>query len=134
MPEVVHLTAETVKIIHDEALQAHGGLDGLRDEGLLLSAISATQASWGGNPLFSDPVDVAAAYLFYFCRNHPFNDGNKRAALGACLIVLKVNGVISATKFSWDENSAWEQLTLDVAAGRIDRGETAARLRKLVAK
>ncbi len=134
MNEVVHLTAETVKIIQEEVLHAHGGLAGLRDEGLLLSAISATQATWGGEPLFDNATDVAAAYLFYLCRNHPFNDGNKRAALGACLIVLKVNGVIAATKFTPEENSAWENLTLDDAAGRIDRDETATRLRKLVAK
>ncbi len=134
MPEVVHLTAETVKVIQEEALRAHGGLAGLRDEGLLDSAISATQASWGGEALFTDARDVAAAYLFYVCRNHPFHDGNKRAALGACLIVLKVNGIIAGTKFPPEESLAWEQLTLDVAAGRIDREETVKRLRKLVAK
>ncbi|HVU38446.1 MAG TPA: Fic family protein [Opitutales bacterium] len=134
MPEVVHLTAETVKVIQEEALRAHGGLAGLRDEGLLDSAISATQASWGGEALFTDARDVAAAYLFYVCRNHPFHDGNKRAALGACLIVLKVNGIIAGTKFPPEESLAWEKLTLDVAAGRIDREETVKRLRKLVAK
>ena len=49
MAEVVHLTAEAVKIIHAKVLRKHGGLDGLRDEGLLHSAVSAPQATWGGN-------------------------------------------------------------------------------------
>lgn len=132
MREVVHLTAETVKAIHDEVLQAHGGLGGLRDAGLLDSAVSAPQATWGGEPLFTDAVDVAAAYLFYICRNHPFNDGNKRAALASGLVVLKANGVIASSNLGSAKMPAWEQLTLDVASGKIDRNQAVTRLRALV--
>ena len=133
MAEVVHLTAEAVKIIHAKVLDKHGGLDGLRDEGLLHSAVSAPQATWGGEPLFKDVVDVAAAYLFYICRNHPFNDGNKRAALASCLVFLEQNGLLPDAGLPSKNIDAWEQLTLNVAAGKIDRDQTAARLRKLVA-
>jgi len=132
MREMVHVTAQTVRAIQEEVLKAHGGLAGLRDEGLLDSAVSAPQATWRGESLFKDPVEVAAAYLFYICRNRPFNDGNKRAALASCLVVLKANGIITSAKLGIENKPAWEALTLDVASGQIDRDETAARLRELV--
>jgi len=132
MAEVAHLTAEAVKLIHAEVLRQDGGLGGLRDEGLLQSAISAPQATWGGEPLFKDAVDVSAAYLFYICRNHPFNDGNKRAALATCLIVLEKNGLLPDDGLPGNNIDAWEHLTLDVASGKIDRDETARRLRELL--
>lgn len=69
-----------------------GGLGGLRNASLLESAIAAPQASFGGQSVFADIVEVAAAYLFYICRNHPFIDGNKCAGLGACLVFLRLNG------------------------------------------
>jgi death-on-curing protein len=131
MAEIVHLTVDAVKDIHHEVLHSHGGLDGLRDEGLLISAISAAQAAWGGEPLLKDPIEVAAAYLVYLCKNHPFNDGNKRTALAACLIALRINGLITNAQLPREKLAAWEHLTLDVASGKIDRDETARRLRDL---
>jgi death-on-curing protein len=126
----LHLEAEAVKAIHAEVLAAHGGLPGIRDEALLESAVSAPQASMMGRPMFTDPVEIAAAYLFYLCRNHPFLDGNKRTALASCLVFLSENGLLPEEKLDPD---AWESLTLDVAASRLDREQTAARLRKLLA-
>ena len=73
-----HLTVEAVKAIHGEVLAAHGGAAGIRDETLLESAVAAPQASMMGQPLISDPIEIAAAYLFYICKNHAFVDGNKR--------------------------------------------------------
>jgi death on curing protein len=132
MAEVVHLTVEAVKAIHAKVLARHGGLDGLRDEGLLWSAVSATQATWDGKPLFAEPREVAAAYLFYICRNHPFNDGNKRTALAACLVVLEANGLLPDAARTMRDVDAWEAFVLDVASGKIDRDETAKRLRGLL--
>ena len=126
----LHLELEAVKAIHAEVLAAHGGLAGIRDEALLESAVSAPQASMTGRPMFTDPVEIAAAYLFYLCRNHPFLDGNKRTALAACLVFLSENGLLPKEKLDAD---AWESLTLDVAASRLDREQTAVRLRKLLA-
>jgi len=123
-----HLTVSAVRAIHAEVLAAHGGAAGTRDEALLESAVAAPQASMMGQPLMSDPVEIAAAYLFYLCRNHPFIDGNKRTALAACLVFLECNGLLPATKLSTD---AWEAFVMDVAASRIDRDQTTARLRKL---
>jgi len=123
-----HLTVEIVEEIHTEALRRFGGSEGLRDAALLESAVAAPQATFGGNSPYADLVEVAAAYLFYLCRNHPFIDGNKRVALGACLVFLRLNGLEPRP-----DGPEWEALTLDVAASRLDRADTTARLRELVA-
>ena len=129
MPPLVHPTVSVVKAIHCEVLAAHGGASGLRDEARLESAVAAPQATIGGEPLLADPVEVAAAYLFYLCRNHPFVDGNKRVALATCLFFLSENGLLPNEDLDAD---AWEALTLDVAASRLDRREATSRLRRLL--
>ena len=130
MSELIrHLTVSAVKAIHHEVLAAHGGARGIRDEALLESAVAAPQATLMGKPLISDPVEIAAAYLFYLCRNHPFVDGNKRTALAACLVFLDNNDLLPNTKLPLN---AWESFVLDLAASRLDRDETTARLRKLL--
>ena len=128
--DLLHPTVEAVKAIHREVLHAHGGSAGIRDEGLLDSAVAAPQATMMGKPMFSEPVEVAAAYLFYLCRNHPFIDGNKRTALATCLVFLSENGCLNQEKLDTD---VWEELVLDVAASRIDREETTKRLGKVLA-
>jgi len=82
-----------------------------------------------GQLLISDPLEIAAAYLFYICRNHPFFDGNKRAALAACLVFLEENGALAERKLLVND---WEMFVLDVAASKIDRATTTQRLRKLL--
>jgi death-on-curing protein len=124
-----HPTVPAVKAIHAEVLKAHGGSAGLRDEALLESAVAAPQATMMGAPLISDPVEMAAAYLFYLCCNHPFVDGNKRTALATCLVFLSENGLLPTEELDVD---AWEALTLGVAAGELDREQTTARLRKIL--
>jgi death on curing protein len=126
-----HLTVEAVKAIHGEVLAAHGGAAGIRDETLLESAVAAPQASMMGQPLISDPREIAAAYLFYICRNHPFLDGNKRTALAACLVFLETNGLLPDRRLPIDE---WEQFVIDIASSKLDRAATTRRLRKLVKK
>jgi death-on-curing protein len=96
---------------------------------LLESAVGAPQASFGGKSPFGDLAEVAAAYLFYICRNHPFIDGNKRTALGACIVFLRLNGIEPNP-----DGPEWEELTLAVAASEIDRDQATARLRKLLPK
>lgn len=122
-----HITVEIVREIHEEAIGAFGGFHGIRDQALLESAVAAPQASFGGKSPYADIVEVAAAYLFYLCRNHPFIDGNKRVALGACLVFLRLNGAKPAP-----DGPEWEELTLAVAASVIDRDQATGRLRKLV--
>lgn len=126
-----HFTADAVRAIHAKVLVAHGGAEGLRDLALLESAVAAPQATWSGEPIMSDPHEIAAAYLFYLCRNHPFVDGNKRVALASCLTFLALNGQWNVRGVSVQ---AWEQLLLDVAASRINRDGTTRRLKVLVRK
>jgi len=126
---LTHLTASAVKAIHAEVLAAHGGSPGIRDEALLESAVAAPQATMMGQPLISDPVEIAAAYLFYLCRNHPFIDGNKRTALATCLVFLQTNDFLPNLKLP---TSDWEAFVLDVAASRLDRDQTTARFHKLL--
>jgi death on curing protein len=125
--DCAHLTVEVVKQIHAEVIEAFGGLAGVRDEGLLASAVAAPQATFGGQSPFSDLLEVAAAYLFYICRNHAFHDGNKRASMTAAIVFLRLNDIEPAA-----DSDGWERLVLDVAASHIDRQETTARLRRLV--
>src|SRR5476649_1968210 len=104
-----HLTVDAILAIHQEVLAAHGGGAGIRDLNLLESAVAGPQASYGGVPLFSEPLDVAAAYLFYLCRNHPFVDGNKRVALASCLVFLQTNDLLPDPDLPGRQIDAWEQ-------------------------
>lgn len=127
--EIKHLTVEAVKAIHQQVLAAHGGARGIRDETLLESAVAAPQATMMGEPFISDPIEIAAAYLFYICGNDPFIDGNKRTALAACLVFLEENALLPHTKLSTD---VWEKFMLDVGGGKLDREATTRQLRKLL--
>ena len=124
-----HPSVDTVKAIHAEVLAAHGGSAGLREEALLESPVAAPQATMMGEPLFTEPVELAAACLFYLCRNPPFIDGNKRTALATCLVFLSESGLLPGEELDIDD---WEDLTLDVAASRLDPEQTTARLRPLL--
>ena len=125
--DCIHLTVEIVREIHGAVLTAFGGADGIRDQGLLESAVAAPQATFAGQSPFSDLIEIAAAYLFYLCRNHAFVDGNKRTAMVAAITFLRLNEIEPSP-----DGPHWEALVLDVAASRIDRDETTARLRKLL--
>jgi death-on-curing protein len=122
-----HLTVEIVREIHAEAIARFGGSDGVRDNALLESAVAAPQASFGGKSPYRDLAEVAAAYLYYLCRNHPFIDGNKRAALGSCIVFLRLNGVEPKP-----DGPEWEELVLMIAAGSFDREQATIRFRHLL--
>ena len=124
-----HLTVEIVREIHAKAVAMFGGSDGIREMALLESAVAAPQATFGGKSPYRDLAEAAAAYLFYLCRNHPFMDGNKRAALGACIVFLRLNGIEPRR-----DRPDWEELTLAVASGGLDRDQATERLRKLLPK
>jgi death-on-curing protein len=122
-----HLTVAIVREIHAEAIAQFGGASGVRDVALLESAVAAPQAGYGGKSVYADAVEIAAAYLFFLCRNHAFIDGNKRTALGACIVFLRLNGIEPKP-----DSPEWEELTLAVAASVLDRDEATARMRKLL--
>ena len=124
-----HLSIEIVREIHYQAVKIFGGLHGIRDEALLASAVFAPQSSFGGKSPYVDLVDIAAAYLFYLGRNHPFFDGNKRTAMAAAIVFLRLNEFDPAA-----DSDDWERLVLDVASAEIDREQATRWLRKLVRK
>jgi death-on-curing protein len=123
----VWLSRQIILATHDEQLAEHGGAIGVRDEGLLESALARPLNRAGyGDP---DIAELAALYAIAIARNHPFIDGNKRTALGACIVFLRLNGIEPRA-----DGPEWEALVFAVAASTIDRGETTTRLRKLLPK
>lgn len=91
MPEIIWLLEETVRAVHSRQISEHGGRPGIRDEGLLLSALARPQnlSVYGDPP--PDLAALAASYAFGIARNHPFIDGNKRVALVAARTFLLIN-------------------------------------------
>jgi death on curing protein len=134
LPEHVirFLSVDAVRAIHRAVIAAHGGRSGIRQTALLESAVAAPQASFEGNRLLATPVEIAAAYLFYLCRNHPFVDGNKRCALAACLVFLDAHGLLKSDDLAAANADAWEALVIDIASSRVDRVQTTRRLRALL--
>jgi death on curing protein len=125
--DCVHLSIDIVREIQAEVIKQFGGVNGVRDENLLASAVLTPQSSFGGKSPYADIIEIAAAYLFYICKNHPFVDGNKRTALMAAIVFLRINGIEPLP-----DNAEWEKLMLDVAASKIDRATTTQRLGKLL--
>jgi death-on-curing protein len=87
------LTLEEVLALHARSLELFGGGAGIRDRGLLESAVAAPQSGFGGQYAHSSLFEMAAAYAFHIAQNQPFVDGNKRAGLGSALLFLELNGV-----------------------------------------
>lgn len=113
MSEPVWLTPTLVMAFHDEQLREHGGLDGLRDSAMLESALDRPRNKWAYGE--TDLAVLAAAYAYGLARNHPFVDGNKRAALLSVYTFLGLNGV----DFIADEAAA-VVIFRDLAAGDVD--------------
>jgi death on curing protein len=93
MKEPLFLSLSEVMEIHNELLTRYGGASGVRDLGLVESATSTPQASFGGQFLHASLFDMAAAYAFHIAQNQPFVDGNKRTGLGSALVFLEMNGI-----------------------------------------
>ena len=109
MSEPFWLTRQMIVAIHDEQLTIHGGASGLRDEGMLESALDRPKNRWS-----YEQAELAAAYAFGIARNHPFVDGNKRTSLLALYTFLGVNG----TDFIVPEAEA-AAIILALAAGEV---------------
>jgi death on curing protein len=122
MTEPEWLDTDIVLDIHAEQLALFGGGDGMRDLGLLESALARPLNKFAYGE--TDLATLAAAYAFGIARNHPFVDGNKRAAFGSMIVFLGLNGI--------DLDVPPEDATaiiLDVAAGEIDEDGLARWLR-----
>jgi death on curing protein len=108
--------------IHDEQLATHGGASGLRDEGMLESALDRPKNKWAYEN--AELADLAAAYAFGIARNHPFVDGNKRTSLLALYTFLGVNGF----DFNVPEAEA-ASIILSLAAGEVSEESLARWIR-----
>jgi len=119
------LTLDEVLSLHEEQIRLFGGSSGVRDSGLLESAMGSAAATFGGEFLHASLFEMAAAYLYGICKNHPFIDGNKRTATAAALVFLEMNGV---------EIDAGEQefyaLIIGVAEGSVTKAEVAVFFQK----
>lgn len=126
---MLHPSPDGVLAIHAEVLAAQGGRPGLRSRELLEAGIAAPQAVAAGGPQVSDPIEIAAAYLFYLGRNDAFINGSKQVALATCLVFLSENGLLKNEEL---DAGGWEALTLETAAGVLSRGEVTQKLSGLV--
>ena len=115
------LSFSDVLYIHANRIRKYGGSQGVRDAGLLESAMGNAEATFGGEFLNPTLFDMAAAYLYGICRNHPFLDGNKRTALACALAFLGRNGL----KTRADEDELYD-LVIGVAEGRVMKQDVAA--------
>lgn len=121
---LVFLTLPQVLVLHADQLSRYGGSAGIRDSGLLESAIAMPQQTMFGDYLHCDVFEMAAAYLFHLVQNHPFVDGNKRAGAVAALVFLELNG--------WSlrvDDDALEQTVLAVASGHVEKPALSVLLR-----
>ena len=121
------LTLGDVLQIYEIQLIRFGGGSGLRDVGLLESAIAQPKNSFGGEYLHPTIFDMAAAYLYHITQNHPFIDGNKRTGLASTLVFLELNGV-SIEQGSEDLYN----LTIGVASSSIEKAKIVDELLRLV--
>ena len=117
---MLFLTLDDIIESHLNQIDTYGGSHGIRDIGLLESAIAQPEASFGGRYLHADIFEMAAAYLYHLVMNHPFVDGNKRVGLEAALIFLEINN--ENLKASDQE---LVDLVLKTTAGQVGKREIA---------
>lgn len=103
-------------IVHEDQMVRYGGTAGIRDHGLLESALAQPRSGFGDEYFHSTIYEMAAAYLFHITQNHPFVDGNKRTAAMAMYSFLDLNGV----EFDMDECEL-EEFVRKVARGNLDK-------------
>ena len=125
MIDPLFLTLDEVLGIHADQIRRYGGRPGLRDLGLLQSALAMPETTFGGEFLHGTVFEMAAAYLFHLARNHPFVDGNKRTALMSALVFLGLNGQRLDA-----ESGVLYELVDGVAAGSVDKAEVSVFFRR----
>jgi death-on-curing protein len=118
--KVVFLTLDEVIALHADQIERYGGRAGIRDLGLLQSALGTPSATFEGRFLHEGLHEMAGAYLFHVVRNHPFVDGNKRVGLMLLLAFLGLNSRRLAAN-----PQDLERLVLSIASGRVSKAEAA---------
>jgi death-on-curing protein len=121
----IFLSLDEVIELHRDQIERYGGSAGIRDVGLLQSAIAMPQAGFGGQFLHADLFEMAAAYLFHIVQNHPFVDGNKRVGAAAAMVFLELNHVEVRVS-----NETLVETVVAVAQGKLGKAAIAEFLRK----
>lgn len=127
MRAIVYLTVEEVLAVHRRVIEEFGGDDGLRDRGLLESAVAMPRATFGGRALHPGIAAQAGAYFFHLCANRPFVDGNKRVAVASAELFLLLN----ARELNASDDDV-EEVAMGVAARRISKAQVIAFFRSHV--
>lgn len=125
--EPVWVRIEAIKVLHERSLALHGGPSGVRDEGLLESALDRPKNRFHYEGV-TDLVELAAIYAVAVSGNHPFADGNKRAAFHAMTLFLRLNG----RRLVADQAEA-AQTIFRLAAGEMDQAQLTDWLRSRIA-
>ena len=124
--DIDFLRVDDVLVLHERQLARYGGAAGVRDAAAIDAAVAMPRATFDGDLLHADLHEMAAAYAFHICQDHPFLDGNKRTALLAALVFLDLNGVAVA-----DPDGRLYAAMIGVAEGKVDKKGLTARLREL---
>lgn len=128
MDEPRWVADQSVLDIHDEQLQRHGGLAGVRDAGLLASALHRPRNLWNYTRESADLSAMAAAYAAGIARNHPFIDGNKRTAAVVCEAFLELNGHLLTAS-----DDDWYQAMIGLASGALSEEQLTGWIRSVLA-
>lgn len=123
----IYITVDQAIKVHDGLIKQHGGLQGIRDIGLLTSAMEMPKSAFDGHQMYPTLFDKAAAYLFYIAKNHPFFDGNKRTAAFVALLFLRMNDC----RIIIDEMQ-YELLVIGTAEGLISKAQISLFFKKSV--
>ena len=126
MADPVFLTLAEVIEVHVDQIRRYRGQTGLRDLGLLQSALAQPPASFAGQWLHNDLYAMAAAYAYHLCQNHPFVDGNKRTALASALVFLELNGISLL-----DPRGRLKNAMFRMASGKMGKEDFARLIKKL---
>ncbi len=126
--EPIWIEERDVLTLHERLLVFHGGASGVRDPGLLQSALARAR-QWAAYGESADLIDMATAYTAGVVKNHPFVDGNKRTGFVAGILFLELNGF----RFTATEDAA-ANAVLALAAGKIDEAGYTSFLRENVTK
>jgi death-on-curing protein len=124
-----YLSLKTVLAIHERSLEEYDGDPGVRDQGLLESAVAQPRARFGGEELYGTLAEKAAALTFSLVKNHPFFDGNKRTGYGAMLMFLSRNGHTIDAPLEEHESTF-----VSLAAGIMSREAFLARLESAIVR
>ena len=123
------LKLSEVLLAHDVQIARFDGMYGVRDEGLLESALAQPEATFSGELLHSTIYEQAAAYLYHIAKNHPFVDGNKRTAFAAIDVFLRMNGYI----LKLTDAQSYD-LVLQVVQGNLGKEDLANYIKRAIEK